>query len=193
MFRHLGCSTLTEAGLYQQTLVDLQIQLSPEVARLQVITATLWKISQNLWQVCQQAARAAAFCPAQKPPYSYIALITMAINSRWETQSKFLQFFRWKSLHNRLNLALFNFVMLQSLQADDPLWNLPLDHVHLPVLQGQQVSAKLIFVSFTIPAPFGGLASYMKVMPKWLSDRAGRTPFDIISHSMIASLRFFSL
>ena len=36
----------------------------------------------NLFQVCQQAARAAAFCPAQKPPYSYIALITMAINSR---------------------------------------------------------------------------------------------------------------
>ena len=55
--------------------------------------------------------------------------------------------------------------MLQSLQADDPLRDLPLDHVHLPVLQGQQVSAKLI-VSFTIPAPFGGLALYMKVMPK---------------------------
>lgn len=63
----------------------------------------------EIWQVCQQAARAAAFCPAQKPPYSYIALITMAINSRWETQSKFWGFFRWKSLHNRLNLALFTF------------------------------------------------------------------------------------
>ena len=36
MFRHLGCGSLTEAGLYQRTLVDLQIQLSPEVARLQV-------------------------------------------------------------------------------------------------------------------------------------------------------------
>ena len=33
----------------------------------------------------------------------------MAINSRWETQSKFLGFFRWKSLHNRLNLVLFTF------------------------------------------------------------------------------------
>ena len=87
MFRHLGCSTLTEAGLYQQTLVDLQIQLSPEVARLQVMTATPGRFLQIRdltlnCQVCQQAARAAAFCPAQKPPYSYIALITMAINSR---------------------------------------------------------------------------------------------------------------
>ena len=55
MFRHLGCSTLTESRLYQQTLVDLsrpqqtlvdlsrpqqslvdlQIQLSPDVATLQ--------------------------------------------------------------------------------------------------------------------------------------------------------------
>ena len=109
MFRHLGCSSLTEAGLYQQTLVDLQIQLSPEVARLQVMTATEDFSESEIWQVCQQAARAAAFCPAQKPPYSYIALITMAINSRWETQSKFLGFFRWKSLHNRLNLVLFTF------------------------------------------------------------------------------------
>ena len=56
MFQHLGCSTLTESRLYQQTLVDLsrpqqslldlsrpqqslvdlQIQLSPDVATLQV-------------------------------------------------------------------------------------------------------------------------------------------------------------
>ena len=142
MFRHLGCSTLTESRLYQQTLVDLsrpqqtlvdlsrpqqslvdlQIQLSPDVATLQarqsshewmflaapvqqLYTFNLASVSQSALlkvdyqghilqflpcfiyylkhiQVCQQAARAAAFCPAQKPPYSYIALITMAINSR---------------------------------------------------------------------------------------------------------------
>ena len=39
--------------------------------------------------------------------------------------------------------------MLQSLQADDPLWNLPLDHVYLPVLQGQQVSINLCFVLYS--------------------------------------------
>ena len=33
----------------------------------------------------------------------------MAINSRWETQSKFWGFFRWKSLHNRLNWVQFTF------------------------------------------------------------------------------------
>ena len=49
MFRHLGCSSLTESGLYQQTLVDLQIQLSPDVARLQVVMAKL-KVVMARWQ-----------------------------------------------------------------------------------------------------------------------------------------------
>ena len=72
------------------------------------------------YHFCQNPRFKHIFKNFQKPPYSYIALITMAINSRQITK-----------LSKNYSIE---FIFFQSFKTDDSLRHLPMDHDQLPLL-----------------------------------------------------------